>query len=102
MNRALGNDETPQKTVRRSPMWQLVLARLREFIREPEAVFWVCGFPVVMVMALGIAFRNRPIETITVDIVDNGPAAEWGAKAFVEQERFEVSKDSEEAARNRL
>jgi ABC-type multidrug transport system permease subunit len=102
MNRALGNDETQQKTVRRSPMWQLVLARLREFIREPEAVFWVCGFPVVMVMALGIAFRNRPIETITVDIVDNGAAAEWGAKAFAEQERFEVSTHSEEDARNRL
>ncbi len=40
----------------------LVLARLREFIREPEAVFWVYGFPILMTVGLGIAFRNRPIE----------------------------------------
>jgi len=38
---------------------QLTLARAREFYREPEAVFWVFGFPVVLAFALGIAFRNQ-------------------------------------------
>ena len=46
---------------RYSPLGQLVLARLREFYREPEAVFWVYGFPILCV-ALGIAFRNKPVE----------------------------------------
>ncbi|OAI51822.1 hypothetical protein AYO44_04965 [Planctomycetaceae bacterium SCGC AG-212-F19] len=59
-----------------SPLGQLVLARLREFYREPEAVFWVYGFPIVMVVALGIAFRNKPAEQITVDVQQGSGAAE--------------------------
>lgn len=57
------------------PLGQLILARLREFYREPEAVFWVYGFPIVMVVLLGIAFRNKPVEQVRVDIV-KGPLAE--------------------------
>src|SRR5258708_38590070 len=38
---------------------QLMLAGMREFCREPEAIFWVFGFPIVLAFALGIAFRNR-------------------------------------------
>jgi ABC-2 type transport system permease protein len=58
-----------------SPLGQLVLARLREFYREPEAVFWVYGFPILMVVALGIAFRNKPVDEIPVDVVDSPAAA---------------------------
>ena len=64
---------------RYSPLGQLVLARLREFYREPEAVFWVYGFPILLTVALGIAFRNKPVEHIGVDVVE-GP----GAAAIVE------------------
>ncbi len=32
---------------------------MREFYREPEAIFWVFGFPIVLAFALGIAFRTR-------------------------------------------
>ena len=39
-------------------MYQLALSRTREFYREPEAVFWVFGFPIVLAFALGLAFRN--------------------------------------------
>src|SRR5438034_5080351 len=38
---------------------QLTLAGTREFYREPAAIFWVFGFPIVLAFALGIAFRNR-------------------------------------------
>src|SRR5512145_530089 len=41
------------------PLAQLTLARMREFYREPEAIFWVFGFPIVLAFALGIAFRSR-------------------------------------------
>ncbi|HKA59232.1 MAG TPA: ABC transporter permease, partial [Gemmatimonadales bacterium] len=44
--------------IREHPMFQLALARMREFYREPEAVFWVFGFPIVLAFALGLAFRN--------------------------------------------
>ena len=61
---------------RYSPLAQLVLCRLREFIREPEALFWVYGFPIVMTIALGIAFRNQPVEQqYAVDIIENPKAA---------------------------
>ena len=42
----------------RNALVQLTLARLREFAREPEAVFWVFVFPVLLALALGIAFRD--------------------------------------------
>jgi len=45
--------------MRDHPLTQLALSRMREFYREPEAVFWVFGFPIVLAFALGIAFRNR-------------------------------------------
>src|ERR1044072_3870490 len=40
------------------PLVELTLTRMREFLREKEAVFWVFVFPVLMTFALGIAFRN--------------------------------------------
>ena len=48
---------------------QLTLVRFREFIREPEAVFWTFFFPVVLAIGLGIAFRNKPAEVLTVSVV---------------------------------
>ena len=48
----------------RSPLAQLTLSRLREFIREPEAVFWTFGFPIIVSLALALAFpsrANRPV-----------------------------------------
>ena len=41
-----------------NPLWILTLTRIREFVREPEAVFWVFVFPVLLAMVLGVAFRN--------------------------------------------
>ena len=104
MNRASSNEPditTDRQPRRYSPMWQLVISRLREFLREPEAVFWVYGFPIVMVVALGIAFRNKPVEIITVDVVNNG-AADWALMALAEDERFKTVENSEAAARQRL
>ncbi len=62
------NDRPEVTTPRYSPMGQLILARLREFYREPEAIFWVYGFPLLIVMALGIAFRNKPEDRRTIDV----------------------------------
>ena len=48
------------------PLVQLTLVRFREFWREPEAVFWVFVFPILLAAGLGIAFRNRPAETVKI------------------------------------
>lgn len=53
---------------RTSALAQLTLTRYREFIREPEAVFWALVFPILLTTGLGIAFRNQPdpIEHVAV------------------------------------
>jgi len=48
------------------PLVQLTLVRFREFIREPEALFWVFAFPLLLAAGLGIAFRNRPADVLKV------------------------------------
>jgi ABC-type multidrug transport system permease subunit len=50
---------------------QLTLSRFREFYREPEAVFWVFIFPILLAAGLGIAFRNRPAEASRIAVVSN-------------------------------
>jgi len=51
------------------PLWQLTLVRFREFLREPEALFWVFGFPLLLAAGLGLAFRNQPAEMLAIGIV---------------------------------
>jgi ABC-type multidrug transport system permease subunit len=51
-----------------SPLWQLTLARFREFYREPAALFWVYGFPLILAFALGMAFREKPVPAASVDV----------------------------------
>jgi ABC-type multidrug transport system permease subunit len=53
----------------KSPLMQLFVARLREFYREPEAIFWVYGFPLILAIGLGFAFRDRKPEPAPVDLV---------------------------------
>ncbi|MHC5541365.1 ABC transporter permease [Singulisphaera rosea] len=48
---------------------ELYLTRLREFYRQPARIFWVYGFPTVLAIGLGLAFRSRPPESIQVDLV---------------------------------
>jgi ABC-2 type transport system permease protein len=59
---------------RSHPFAQLFLARLREFYREPEAIFWVYGFPLILAIGLGIAFASKKPQPPAVDVVDSeGP-----------------------------
>ncbi len=53
-----------------SQFWILIKTRLLEFTRQPEAVFWVYFFPILMVVVLGIAFRGQTIETFNIDVAD--------------------------------
>src|SRR5215471_7016379 len=86
------------------PLGQLILARTHEFVREPEALFWVYGFPILMTLALGVAFRNQPVEKIVVDIVDTPSAstAREALDAAETSERFQAKIFSDEEARLRL
>jgi ABC-2 type transport system permease protein len=52
-----------------SGYWHLLLARMLELRREPEVVFWVFVFPLLLALGLGIAFRNKPGDATSVAIV---------------------------------
>src|SRR3981189_1484531 len=74
--------ETHQKSVpppSRNGRWSgyshLLVARLKELKREPEVIFWVFVFPLLLALGLGIAFRNKPADAAPVAIV-NGPEAQ--------------------------
>lgn len=61
------------------PLKELVKARLREFLREPGYVFWVFGFPLLLAVGLGIAFRERAPELPRVVVVAEADAAQTRA-----------------------
>jgi ABC-type multidrug transport system permease subunit len=88
------------------PLWQLTLSRFRVFFREPAAVFWVYGFPLLLAVILGAAFKNRPVERVRVDVRTDGPggaaAAEQLRAALAADPRIEATAADELTARNRL
>lgn len=82
---------------------QLFLARLREFYREPEAVFWVYGFPILLAVGLGIAFAGGKPEKATVDIqtgVDEGEEAQL--EKMLGDQGLKVALHNADACRERL
>ncbi len=87
--------------MRWEPFCQLLLARIREAIREPEVLFWIFVFPLIMAVGLGIAFRNKPPEKISVTVVD-GPRAEQTAKSLSASPLLTVSTASDADARSAL
>jgi ABC-type multidrug transport system permease subunit len=62
----------------RSPLVELTRSRLREFWRDPAALFWVFCFPILLAAGLGVAFRNRPPDPVRVVVVVPVTAAPAG------------------------
>ncbi|HSZ60532.1 MAG TPA: ABC transporter permease [Terriglobales bacterium] len=65
----------PARSGRWSGYWHLLWVRLLELKREPEVVFWVFVFPLLLAAGLGVAFRNKPADITSVVVID-GPAAQ--------------------------
>ncbi len=53
----------------------LLKARLKELSREPEVIFWIFMFPILLALGLGIAFRNRPPAAARV-VIAQQPGSE--------------------------
>ncbi len=83
------------------PVTQLFLARYREFIRQPEAVFWSYVFPLVMMISLGLAFRSEPMEAISI-AVQESPGADALMSRLQADPRLILSLASEEECRSQL
>ncbi|MBS0264160.1 MAG: ABC transporter permease [Planctomycetes bacterium] len=82
------------------PLWLLVLTRIRLFLRQPEAVFWTYGFPLVMITALGFAFRGQPKTTVLVDII--GPQAAAFEARLASAPRFKITRPADTDWKKRL
>jgi ABC-2 type transport system permease protein len=64
----------PPRSGRWSGYTHLLTARMKELKREPEVIFWVFVFPLLLALGLGIAFRNKPADVTSIAIV-SGPGA---------------------------
>ena len=64
-------------TERQHPLGQLALMRFRIFVREPAALFWTYGFPLLLALVLGIAFRNRPPDPVEVAVEAAAGSEAW-------------------------
>ena len=51
------------------PILQLILTNIRGYLREPEAIFWTYGFPLLMVVGLGLAFDSSKPNPTLVDVI---------------------------------
>jgi ABC-2 type transport system permease protein len=54
--------------------WAILGARMKELWREPEVIFWVFVFPLLLALGLGIAFRNKPADVTAIAVVNNSHA----------------------------
>lgn len=96
-----GETTTSRESGGSHPLLALVVARLREFWREPAAIFWVYAFPLIMMVALGLAFRNQPVETFRIVTPESSMADQLKA-SLESDERFEVKVLDEAECRRRL
>ena len=84
------------------PLIELTLARLREFVREPEALFWTFIFPVVISVALAAAFPGGRATPVLVGL-EPGPSADAVRRALTGREDITIRdiepRDQERAIR---
>lgn len=85
----------------RSAFAELTLARVRELVREPEAIFWVFVFPIILAAILGLAFREGSSESFPIAVVD-GPHAEGQRAALAEDSTLQPRVLDEAEARQAL
>lgn len=93
---------TPPPTQRRNGRWagysHLLMARMLELKREPEVVFWVFIFPLLLALGLGIAFRNKPEGAVSVAIVQGAESAQTLLQKSPQANQFKVQVLDAEAA----
>ena len=66
----------PSRSFKEHPLYQLTKVRFLEFLREPEALFWVFIFPILLTAGLGLAFRTRAPESVKVGVLEGPRSAE--------------------------
>ena len=91
----------PERSWKESPLARLTLVRYLEFVREPEAMFWVFIFPVLLTAGLGVAFRSKPQDVIKLGVLE-GPRAEAVAAPLEADSRIVVQRLDDSASARAL
>jgi ABC-type multidrug transport system permease subunit len=73
------------------PLLELTRARILGFIREPGSLFWVFGFPILLAVALGAAFRTKPPETFRAAVVASAEESASLDEALTEAAQVEIT-----------
>jgi ABC-type multidrug transport system permease subunit len=84
----------------RDAIVQLTMTRVRESVREPGVLFWVFGFPILLSIGLGLAFRNRSPEPLQVGVLEGPTAA--ASEAPLTRAGMKVQRLDSATARERL
>ena len=74
------------RRLRRSALAQLTMTRILETLREPGTMFWVFGFPILLSVGLGLAFRNHTPEPPFVGVLDGEVATATAAGSVAARE----------------
>src|SRR5437660_12814974 len=82
--------EPPRRNGRWAGYSHLLMARMLELKREPEVVFWVFIFPLLLALGLGIAFRNKPEGTVSVAVVQGAKSAQTLLQKSPQAKQFKV------------
>src|SRR5258707_14849402 len=77
---------------------QVLSVRMKELRREPEVIFWVFGFPILLALGLGIAFRNKPADLTSIVIVESGDAQRVANAVQTKNSAIHVQVEGREAA----
>lgn len=85
----------------RHPLVELTAARFREFLREPEALFWVFAFPVLLAAALGVAFGTQKAAVVLVGVLES-PGGDAVQSTLASTEGVRVQPLGREAATRAL
>ncbi|HKC00997.1 MAG TPA: ABC transporter permease, partial [Terriglobales bacterium] len=72
----------------------LLWARIIELKREPEVVFWVFIFPLLLAGGLGIAFRNKAADVTSVVVIEAASAQKTLAMLQSSPDRNSSDKNS--------
>jgi ABC-2 type transport system permease protein len=83
------------------PLWALSGARIKQFLREPGALFWTFGFPLLITVALGSAFRNQGPTKSQIAVVA-GPGSVVAAATLAGDPGIGVAILDPESAARRL
>ena len=88
----------PRRGFLKSSMVQLTLVRFREFIREPEAVFWTFIFPILLAAGLGIAFRQRGPDKAQIGVVSSSAGSTAVIQSLAKDSTLVVTSYDDSAA----